>query len=171
MGIAIEDLLHLGENEFSDLFGWNSIVYTFQKGDRPDTQKCVKFHDSFKIFSMCATPLNRKLVNCLFLLVLHAHQMPSYRQAPCPRQRGTATRAATRDGRSQGAKATWRDAGGRGLLRGWSSGSVGGTFPPGFVAYGSTASLYEHAGCMLPPEKQLVAAQMAPDNYSRPRTH
>ena len=47
MGIAIEDLLRLGENEFSDLFGWNSIVYTFQKGDRPDTQKCMKFHDIF----------------------------------------------------------------------------------------------------------------------------
>lgn len=34
-------------------------------------KKCMKFHDIF-LFSMCATPLNRKLVNCLFSLVLHA---------------------------------------------------------------------------------------------------
>lgn len=30
------------------------------------------FMTILKIFSMCATPLNRKLVNCLFSLVLHA---------------------------------------------------------------------------------------------------
>lgn len=56
MGIAIEDLLRLGENEFSDLFGWNSIVYTFQKRDRPDTQRCMKFHDNYiNIFNVCNT--------------------------------------------------------------------------------------------------------------------
>ena len=33
-------------------------------------------------------------------------------------------------------------------------------------------SAVEHAGCMLPPEKQLGDAQMAPHNCSqRPRTH
>lgn len=55
MGIAIEDLLRLGENQFSDLFGWNSIVYTFQKRDRPDTQKMHEISWHFFILNVCNT--------------------------------------------------------------------------------------------------------------------
>lgn len=151
----------------------------------------MKFHDNcilyiYNIFSMCATPLNRKLVNCLFSLVPHAPDavLPAGTMSTQAGNCNACCDARRTIARCKSDMKRWWRQGAPGLVIRFSRWYL----PPKrlvllhtdlqlhcmsmYIIMMYSRSAVEHAGCMLPPEKQLEAAQMAPHNYSqRPRTH